>query len=85
MTTDNFLDTTVDQWCAALKPALTDFGDPGETTVELSHKLGMPATTLARRLRQMVEDGKCKVGRGKRLNSSGRIYSVKVFQLLTKK
>ena len=84
MINSNFLDTTVDEWRAAMNEYL-ELTSEGETIPELAQKLGISESTMRRRLRKMLESGQCTQGRGTRNDALGRSFVVAVYQLTPKK
>jgi len=72
------LDTSMDEWRAALKVAEHT---PGYTITELSAKLKIAESTLRRKLRNLIANGRCNKGVGRRISDNGRSISVIVYQL----
>ncbi len=71
------LEAPGDEWSAAI--GLTN--DAGHTAKELSEKLGVPKRTLAKKLKQMMADGRCICGHAIRENAIGRMHPVPVYRL----
>lgn len=77
---DNELDTTIDQWRAALSDIVQN--DPGETVAELRARLGGGKTAIRDMLETLIKNGKCKKGRAARTRCDGVRYFASVYQLV---
>lgn len=80
---DNELDTTVDEWQAEMDKL--DKGDDGKTITELTEELGVHKTTMRDLILKLLLAGKCKQGKGIRLDSMGRRQHMAVYQLKKEK
>lgn len=80
MSNDNTLDTTVEEWQAEMERITPN--DSGRTLSELSVELKVSATTMQRRITQLINEGKCIRGTGRRFDCHNRPYDVTVYQLI---
>lgn len=82
---DTQLDTTVDEWRAALEVETGD--DLGKTSGELAEELGVSERTIQKRLKSLIKKGLCKQGTAKRTVRCGYGWTdrhVPVYQLVKK-
>jgi len=77
---ESFLETTTDQWRAALEGCNRE--DPGLTIAELAEKFRVPKSTIGDRVKKLLFEGKCTEGVGKRYDCRGSAYSARVYQLV---
>ncbi len=79
------LDTTVEEWRVAIDEASGSSAIEGKTAIELAEEYGCSGTWMRKKLNKMIELGRCKRMRGRRVASDGRTMPVNVYQLRPKK
>lgn len=77
------LDTAVGEWRAELERlGELGIGDPGFTATELIESMGVTKTRIHGILKRLVDEGRCKMGKGVRTDVTGRRRKYSVYQLL---
>lgn len=92
MTTGNTLNTTVDEWRAALSEAATEHGPlcgpylwNGKTTAELAVICGVGKSTMKLRLKKMLKAEMCIRGYSYKFDSAGKRMPIPVYELVKTK
>lgn len=75
---------TIPMSAAAWREALDiePWNAPGETVQEIANSLGIGRKAAEKRLKDLVEQGKCNVGIGTRVASNGKHYHPAVYELV---